>query len=304
MRRKEVVACLTCAFLLLSCCSATATSVLRTSERLPSDRPEVWAMNYFTSLALLTGFGTPPRRKFLSIEPAAELDWVPAVSDEDARVGFNGVKEEDLNKAPIFARPRLTIGLPLDFALTLSYVPPVKLFGVRANLFAFGFERPIWEHRSWSVGLRAYGQIGHIDGAFTCPSGASRYKPGSSRNPAGCQNESDDTAYQNYGGLEASIAYRIDQLKKLTPYLTVSGNYLSTAFQVRALTNGFEDRTYQSASTWTFAMSAGVVYPLTDKIQVAVGMFYSPLQVTRPPATSSSNDGVVNVRSMLTYRWR
>ncbi len=304
MQRRHVVAC-SIGFLLLSLSgTAAASSVLTTSQRIDSNRPEAWAMNYFTSLSLLSGFGTPPKRKFLSIEPALELDWVPAVRKQDRRVGFNGVKEEDLNKAPIFARPRLTVGLPWNFAMTLSYVPPIRLFGVKANLFAFGLERPLYEHRRWSVGVRAYGQIGDIKGAFTCPRGASRYRAGSPRNPAGCEGESSDIAFQRYGGVEMSAAYRIDEAKGLTPYVGVAGNYLDTAFHVRAETLGVRDRTRLSSETWTFSVTGGVVYPLTNKIQVAVGLFYSPLEVKRPPSTSSHLDGVFNVRSLLTYRWR
>ncbi|WP_295624801.1 hypothetical protein, partial [uncultured Nitrosomonas sp.] len=38
------------------------------------------------------------------------------------------------------------------------------------------------------------------------------------------------------------------------------------------------------------------------KIRLSVGMFYSPLWVTRPPAVSSQNDALFNVRALLTYQ--
>ena len=88
-------------------------------ENLDSDRPEAWAMNYYSSISLLSGLGTPFSRDPGSIEIGAEIQWIPQLSKSMRRVGFNGIKEEDLNQAPIFARPRLTIGLPWRTALTL-----------------------------------------------------------------------------------------------------------------------------------------------------------------------------------------
>ena len=274
------------------------------TEHLDADRPEAWAMNYFASVSLLAGLGTPYSREPGSLEGGFEIDWIPKLSKSKRRVGFNGLKEDDLNKAPIFARPRLTIGLPWRFSLLLSYLPPIKLFGVKPNLFAFALERPIYERQPWTVGLRVYGQIGEVEGAYTCPSDVAKYPPGSPQNLFGCEKKSSDTATLRYGGLELSGAYRIETLRGLTPYLAVTGNLLDTRFQVDALTFGFHDRRRLTAETWTFSMSGGVVYPLTNRLSVSVGLFYSPLWVTRPPATSSQNDALFNARAMLTFRLR
>jgi hypothetical protein len=61
-------------------------------------------MNRFTSLSLMAGLGPPYRREPASIEAGLELGWIPALSKSQQRVGFDGTKEEDLSKAPIFAR--------------------------------------------------------------------------------------------------------------------------------------------------------------------------------------------------------
>ena len=305
MRRSFLaVTWLSCALLLALCRGAVAQGVVRTTENLDSDRPEAWAMNYFTSVSLLAGLDTPHSREPGSIELGFEVDWIPKLDKDKRRVGFNGVKEEDLNKAPIFARPRLTVGLPWRFALTLSYLPPIEVFGVKPNLFAFALEKPIYERPPWTVGLRAYGQIGEVTGAFTCPADVARFAPGSPQNLFGCEKESADTATQRYGGLEVSGAYRIERAKGLTPYLAVAGNFLDTQFQVDALRFGFHDRRRLEAGTWTFSASAGFTYPLTERLSLSVGLFYSPLWVTRPPSTLSRNDPLLNSRAMLTYRLR
>lgn len=295
---------LSCALLLALGRETLAREVVKTTENLDSDRPEAWAMNYFTSVSLLAGLGTPYSREPGSIEVGFEIDWIPKLGKEERRVGSNGVKEEDVNKAPIFARPRLTIGLPWRFALILSYLPPIEVFGVKPNLFAFALERPIYERRPWTVGWRAYGQIGEVKGAFTCPADVARFASGSPRNLFGCEKESSDTATQRYGGLELSGSYRIEKAKGLTPYLAVAGNFLDTRFQADALTFGFRDHRQMEAGTWTFSASAGVTYPLTERLQLSGGLFYSPLWVTRPPFTSNQNDPLFNARAMLTYRLR
>jgi len=261
-------------------------------------------MNYFTSVTLLAGLSVPHSREFGAIEGGAELDWIPQLSPAQRQVGFNGTKEEDLNKAPIFARPRVTFGLPGRFALTLSYLPPIRIFGVKPNLLAFALERPLYESDPWTLGVRMYGQIGDVEGAITCPAEVAKYPPGSPENLYGCENKSADKSTQRYAGLEFSGAYRIEQLGGLTPYIAVAGNFLDTEVRVNARTFGVLDHSHLVAETWTFSLSAGFAYPLVDKLTLSVGMFYSPLWVTRPPATSTENDPLINVRALLTYQFR
>src|SRR5262245_65887317 len=84
--------------LLLLYGEALAQTVVKTTEDLDSDRPEAWALNYFTSVTLMAGFGTPHTRDPGSVEGGIEVDWIPQVSKSQRRVGFNGLKEEDLNQ--------------------------------------------------------------------------------------------------------------------------------------------------------------------------------------------------------------
>jgi hypothetical protein len=283
---------------------ALGQNVVKTTEDLNSDRPEAWALNYFTSISLMAGFGAPYSREPGSVEGGIEVDWIPELSKSQRRVGFNGLKEEDLNQAPIFIRPHLTLGLPGRFAVTVSYLPPIRIFGLEPSLFALALERPIYEHKPWTFGARLYGQLGDVNGAFTCPTDVAKFPPGSPQNPFGCEKKSSDTATLRYVGLELSGSYRIAQAGGLTPYLAVAGNFLDTRFQVDARTFGFHDRSVREAGTWTFSASTGVIYPLTERLSLNVSLFYSPLWVIRPPATSSENDALFNTRAMLTYRFR
>jgi hypothetical protein len=272
------------------------------SQHLDSDEPEAWAMFYFTSVTLFSGLGTPRARDPGSIEAALELDSIPHLNEEQRTVGFGGTKEEDLNKSPLFARPRITVGLPWKLSLSLAYIPPIEVFHVRPHLFAMAVERPVYEHGPWTLGLRTYGQVGEVHGAYTCPQHVTHFPPGSPENLYGCEKESDDVAMQRYAGLEASGSFRIDRLYGLTPYLTLGANFLDTNFHVHAQTFGFADRTHLSADTWTFSLGTGVSIPIGDRLRVAVGLFYTPLWVTRPPETSKQSDSLLNLRTDISFR--
>jgi hypothetical protein len=273
-------------------------------EDLDSDRPEAWAMNYFSSITLLSGLGTPFSREPGSVEIGAEMQWLPQLSKSKQRVGFNGIKQEDLNQAPIFSRPRLTIGLPWRTALTLSYLPPIRIFGVKPHLFAFALERPLYEQGPWTLGIRLYGQLGQIKGAFTCPKDVAKFPVGSPQNPFGCNKKSHDAVTMQYGGVELSTSYRFEHyVRGLTPYIAVAGNFLDNKMQVKARTFDNRDRTRLFAQTWTFSASAGWIYPLTERIFLNFNLFYTPLWVKRPPATDSENDDLFNVRAGISYRW-
>ena len=131
-----------------------------------------------------------------------------SLSPDQRRVGFNGTKEEDLNKAPVFVRLRVTVGLPHRFSVIVAAVPPIRAFGMKPKLLAFGVGRPVYESDRWTVGLQGYGQVGSADAAFTCPPKVLSFAPGSAENSYGCQAESSDTATLRYAGGEVSLAHR------------------------------------------------------------------------------------------------
>ena len=299
--------CLSCFRILLICIATpiNALEVVRGTEHLDSDRPEAWAMFYTTSVTLPAGLGTPIPRKFGSIDIGGELGSFPSLNKQERTVGFNGTKEEDLNQAPIFARLRLSIGLPDDFSLVLAYVPPLRVYGLKPNLFAVILERPMLQRGPWRIGARLYAQMGTVKGAFTCSNDVAKATPGSPQNPFGCEAKSSDVAAQHYAGFELSGSIRLEALGGLSPYLAISANYLDTRVRVDAMTFGVRDRTQLVADDWNYGFSTGVSYPIAQRVSVSAGLFYSPLKVRRSPeATTSQTDEFWNFRALLLYRFR
>lgn len=283
---------------------ATAGYNFNSNYHIGFDRPEAWGLKYFASSSLLSGLQPPDPaegRHFGSVNVAFEVGWLPSLDAGQSRIGFNGKAPEDLNKAPVFARPVVRIGLPGQFAVVLAAPPPVSIFGVKSRLFAFGLERPLIHRGDWTLSWRGYGQVGSVKGAFTCPHSVLAFEPGSAQNPTECVGESADVATLRYAGSEFQFAYRVPSMPKVIPHVAAGGNFIDGAFQVHAPVQDGLDRTRMWTRGGTFSGTAGVSYLLTKNAAITVDAFYSPLWVQRSPGAPRTNDGLFNVRALLSY---
>jgi hypothetical protein len=278
------------------------------TQRLDFDRPEAWALKYYASSTLLNGLQPPEpqfeRPRIGSVTIGLELGWLPRLNTERARVGFTGRKEEDVNKTPGIARPVIRVGLPWRFSVIVAPMVPVEMFGVRPHLVALGVERPILEHDQWNIGWRVYGQTGSVKGSFTCPSRAQGYPARSPQNPSGCVAESSDLAYLRYAGAELHFSHRIPKAPRLTPHAAFAINYINSAFQVDAPLENRVDRSRLATHGKTFSGSAGVSYLITERVGVTLDAFYTPLSVRRVATGPRTNDGLFNLRALVSYTLR
>jgi hypothetical protein len=195
------------------------------------------------------------------------------------------------------------VGLPARFSLTVAYVPPVEVFGIKSNLGAVAIERPLWEGERWRLGARLYGQIGTSEGAFTCTEEDAAYGSDDfENNPFGCEAPSSDQATLRYTGLELGAAYRVDP-NGLSLHLAGAANYFDNRFQVDARTFGFRDRTLLLADGSTWSVAAGVTVPMPRRTTLGVELFYTPLEVARL-GRARETDPLFNARMMLAHRFR
>jgi len=286
--------------LLVAALPAAGQPVIRDDENLDVARPEAWALQYFTSVSLLTGFGVPEDRRPGSVELGVELSWIPDLDARQRQVGFSGSKVEDVNKAPVLLRPRAVIGLPRGFAVTVAYVPPVEVFGVEPHLLAVSLDRSLGHAGDWRFGARAYAQVGQVVSDITCP----RQVVGSDDleiNPTGCDVASADTVHMRYAGLELSagrVAAGHDTA--WMPYAGLALNRLDMEFEVDALTRGLRDRSRLTARGWTWSATAGVRYQHRSGVGLAVEAFYTPLSVRRG-AGDAETDPLFNLRTLATW---
>ncbi len=264
------------------------------------DRPESWAMKYFTSVALLTGLGVPGGLGSSGFLIAFEGGYVPTLSDAQRTVGFNGTKREDLNKTSAFGRVRVTAVVGSGIEITGAYVPPVELNGAKPHLFAAAIGVPLVRADGWRLGARAYGQVGAIEGDFTCDQETVDAGSDPVANPFGCDALSSDKTHQNYLGGEVGAAASAGRVE---PYVTLGANWFTTKFETDAITNGTPDHSTFETSGLTFHGTAGLRFELTPRVLVSGEVFYSPLGVDRMGSGTSANDGLLNGRALFAFRF-
>ncbi len=266
-------------------------------EHVDFDRPEAWAMAYFTAAGLMQG-NEPPQ----SLQPGQwalgfDVSNIPELSREERTVGFNGIKEENMNKAPFIARPLLHYGITNRVSLTASYVPPVEIFDrLETHLAALYVNWKVWSGESFYLNLRGGGQWSEAKGDFTCPAEiAGIMDP--EINPYGCEEPSHDTFLSLTGTVELTAGYHLPTKWPISTYLSAAYTYADLEFKVDAhWAGGVEDRRqlYADGGIWTFG--AGLKAEVTDRIHASLTLVHAPLDVRRPPDYGVENDSLTYVR--------
>jgi hypothetical protein len=274
------------------------------NEQISFDRPEAWALKRFDAALLpSTMFPVAPdeSRHAGTISVGVEADWLPMLSAAQETVGFDGTKLEDLNKAPALIRPLIGVQMPWKLRAFATAPPPISTFGIKPRLFAFGVERPLPRPGSWTIDWQAYGQVGSVKGAFTCPASAVAAPPGSPANPTYCIALSSDIASLHYVGTQLQVGHSLPQLPNLVPHAFVAGTFDDVAFRSHApITFGLA-QTRQWARGGMFSTGGGGSYLFNRRISFTVDFFYAPLEVSRTEGAPVTNDGLFNVRGLLSY---
>ncbi|WP_242163804.1 hypothetical protein [Lysobacter sp. M15] len=277
---------------------ASAQTVHRGNEQLDPDRPEAWAMHYFTATSFMTGFGQTPTLRPGQWAAAVELGHVPSLSDQQQRVGFSGSKSEDLNKSPVIGRLRGLLGLPGGWVAELGYTPPVEIDGARPRaLVAAAIGRLLLERGDFSLSARLFGQHGSVSGDITCPAELAGVEDGTI-NPYGCRAPSDDRLRLNYYGLELTPALRHGAWQW---HASLAAVRVETEVQVDALTYGVHDLSRLTAKDVLPAIAFGTTRGFGRRWRWGAEVLYVPLQVQRDPDRSTENDPLTSVRLHLRY---
>jgi len=300
-RRAAVLAAILMAGAGFATAQEIGPAAAKAARELDLDRPEAWAMEWSASLTLLTGLGPPRARERGEVALGLELDWIPTLSEDQRRVGFNGTKVEDFNRLDALPRPRLAVGIGWATTVELAYLPPVTVKGLTPNILSAAIERPFVRLASWDLGLRVYGQLGAIEGDITCPEHEAGFPPGGPGNEFGCMEPSEDEVTLDYLGIAVTAGWRIPGTEDSSLHFGVFATYQDLAFQIDALTFGVRDRTRLEAEGWTAAVTVGVSFPVSPRCRLSLEAFYAPLDVVRPPSSRSDNDPLFNLRSMITY---
>jgi hypothetical protein len=174
----------------------------------------------------------------------------------------------------LFAVPRPRISLPLPFGLALqaSWIPPVRLAGVKANLFGFSLGKSFGRLDGLVAAIRAHGTFGSIRGPITCDDA----ELGDPTSECFQGTRSDDRYSPNIFGADFSLGWTMAG-GRLRPYVGGGYNRLEPRFQVN-FTNQFGavDSTRVEVNLNRGVVFGGATWQLTDRLGVAAEVYAVP----------------------------
>ena len=94
-----------------------------------------------------------------------EVSHVPYLDKAQRRPSID--KPESTNLAPFFPRPRISMGVGA-WRAEASWIPPMRVFDVEANLVSFAVRGPSATVGAFRVSPRVWATIGRVRGAMTC----------------------------------------------------------------------------------------------------------------------------------------
>ncbi len=297
-RRSTPGPCLFFAWLLLGG-SPLAGQLISDTLDLGHTQPEAWLMSLVGSELLMTAPIAHEVEPW-SVRIGLEAGWLPSLSAQQRRVGFNGMNDENVNRSPAFGRARVSIGLPGRFSLGVGYIPPIRVGGIRPDHLSWSLGRPIASHQGWRVGGRLHGQVGDLEGDITCDRKKVAAGADSVRNPYDCEQVSHDELRLRAVGLEVGAAFPM--ATRFEPNIAFGWNYFGNEFQVDARYSGKRDRTLLRSSGSTFFLRGGADYRFLPRSLISVTGLYTPLYVRR--GGRRIRDGLFNLRVAVFHRFR
>ena len=236
-----------------------------------SNEAEVFAI-YSVPLAFSQA-GTTGRLASGAVRVGLEVSAIPHI-DDDISTPLTcrpGKGPENTNLLPVLPRPRVSIGLPEDFTLEASWVPPIRINGVKANLFGVALSRGFALGEAYTMLLRGHATFGTIHAPVTCDEDALE-------DPASeCfGGELSDDAYNpNIFGAEVSVAR--SGSPRFQPYLGAGYNVLHPRFQVNFTNSaGDRDTTRVSVNLDRAVVFGGLTWFPSPRTGVSAEFYVSP----------------------------
>jgi hypothetical protein len=146
-------------------CIAPASGQSRVRERHDFDDPEGRLIGFYSAALLFSPLGPPERANTWALDAGLELGYIPQLS-KSQRTAFQD-KPEATNLAPVLLRPRVSVVLPGALHANVSWVPPIRVFDVEANLISVAVTRAL-QPRGITVAPRLLATWGKVRGSITC----------------------------------------------------------------------------------------------------------------------------------------
>jgi hypothetical protein len=225
------------------------------------------------AVPLAFGRGSAPE-VFPGFRAGIELAYLPNVDDATATPTICRPGKGPENTDLLFALPRPRIGLPLPFGLALqaSWVPPVRVRGIKANLIGLSVEKAFGNLEGLVAALRVHATFGSVRAPITCDDQA--LEDPASECFGGTR--SDDRLSPNMMGIDLAVGGPLAE-GRLRPYGGVGYNRLQPRFQVD-YTNQYgdlDDRRVE-VDLDRFVMFGGATWQTTERLSVTGELYAAP----------------------------
>ncbi len=227
----------------------------------------------------------PVRAPAGRLQLGLELTYLPNVDPTVAtptvcRPDKHGPEHTDL----LFAtpRPRASLALPAGFALEASWIPPIRMSDVRANVFGVALSRTTGVgKRGLLLELRAHGSFGVIKAPITCDDAALQ----DAGSPCYLGTRSNDSFKPNVMGVSAALGWTLG--RALRPYAGGGYNHLAPRFQVN-FTNQFDviDRRRVVVDLDRMVLFAGATWSPGHRLDFSGEIYSAPVDAVTGRVTA------------------
>lgn len=259
----------------LALVARTATAQAPNDDCFPSKSSnEARTMAKFGVPLAFSAAAAPERRGSGTFRAGIELSLVPTVDRETAtptvcRPGKGPDNTELLSLVP---RPRLSVTLPAGFAVEASWMPPVRIAEVKANLVGVAVSHTAsLRGGGAALTVRAHGTFGVIKAPITCDDAAladpvSECYQGT---------RSDDAFHPNVFGIDVAVGWSLGP--SVRPYMGAGFSRLQPRFQVD-FTNQFDqvDRRKVSVDLNRAVLFAGATWRARRAFEVSGEIYSAP----------------------------
>jgi hypothetical protein len=225
------------------------------------------------AVPLAFGRGSAPDL-FSGFTAGIEVASLPKVDEATATPTICEPGKGPENTDLLFALPRPRIGMPLPFGLALqaSWVPPVRVRGVKANLFGIAVEKAFGRLDGLVAAIRVHATFGSVRAPITCDDDALE-------DPASeCfgGSRSDDRLRPNIMGVDFAVGGPLAG-GRLRPYGGVGYNRLRPRFQVN-FTNQFGelDNRRVEVDLDRLVMFGGVTWQAAERLGITGELYAAP----------------------------
>ncbi len=208
------------------------------------------------------------------IRLGVETGYVPSVDDATATptICRPGKGPENANLLAVLARPRVAVGLGRATVLDLSWVPPVRVAEVKANLVGIAVARSTRVSDGATATLRIHATLGRIRAPFTCPDEA--LADPTSECYRGTR--SDDRYDPNILGADLAFGFGRPGTA-WRPYLGAGYNRLEPRFQVHFTNSaGSTDRRKVTVNLNRVVVFGGTTWAVSPAVRLAGEVYAAP----------------------------